>query len=156
MKYKILFLSLVSILLLFVGCEKSCNVKAPKNLKPIDWENYNDVYTVYWNYVSLEWKSNQEDEGKTIKVSGWSPWWYDLFYLCDYAKYVDNTVRPDAIPTILIICDLPGFKEKLNTCDLTKKCFVKGKLSFHVNEMGFCNKVVPVIEVIDINDIYFE
>jgi len=140
-------------MLLFSACEK---IKIPKDVKPIDWENYNDVYTVYWNCYSSYKKIKSEYEGKTIKISGWSPWWYDSFYLCDDAKYVDNTVRADVIPTILITCYLPGFKEKLDTCDLKKKCFVKGKIRFDTLEYSSSYSIKTKIEVTDINDIYFE
>jgi len=145
------------LLLLFTACEKSCNVKPPKNVKPINLENYNDVYTVYWNYISLESKRNQEDEGKIIKISGWKAWSYDAFSLCDDAKYADKSLGyTAAFPHIDIGFNFPEAHAMLDTCDLTKKCFVKGKLSFHLIEAGFCNKAIPVIEVTDINDVYFK
>ena len=34
----------------FSSCQKSCIKDRPKNVKPIDWNNYNDVSTVFWNY----------------------------------------------------------------------------------------------------------
>jgi ABC-type oligopeptide transport system substrate-binding subunit len=65
----LLILSFAAVL--FAACEKNCIGKRSKDVKPIDWENYNDVSTVYWNYVSLYSERKQEDEGKTIKISGW-------------------------------------------------------------------------------------
>jgi len=153
----LMIVCLAAILLLFAACDKNCNTKPPKDVKPIDWENYNDVYTVYWNYVSLYSKRKQEDEGKIIKISGWKAWSYDAFSLCDDAKYADrNLGYTAAFPHIDIKFYCPEVHTMLDTCDLTKKCFVKGKLSFHEREAGLCNKVIPVIIVTDINDVYFK
>ena len=54
------------VLLLFAGCDKNCKIKYPKDLKPIDWENYNDVYDVIWNYTDIKESS---DMGKTINTN---------------------------------------------------------------------------------------
>ena len=66
---KVICLLSVFCLLACIACE-NCSVKRPKNLKPIDWENYNDVYTVYWNCVKI---CNDPDnvQGKKVKVYGW-------------------------------------------------------------------------------------
>ena len=144
------------LLLLFATCEKDC-IKRPKNVEPIDWENYNDVYTVYWNTIHL-CSETINLPSDTIKIVGWRAWSYDAFNLCDDAKYADkNLGYTAAFPCITIECNLPEFKTKLDTCDLTKKCFIKGKLSFfYVETSGKCCKIGCRIEITNINDIYFE
>jgi len=42
-------LAICGVILLAFSCGKNCEIKKPKNIKTIDWENYNDVYTVFWN-----------------------------------------------------------------------------------------------------------
>jgi hypothetical protein len=45
---------------------------------------------------------------------------------------------------------------KLDTSDRTKKCFIKGKLSFAEFPDMNCNWIEPKIAITDVNDIYFE
>lgn len=151
----LLILSFAAVL--FAACEKNCIGKRSKDVKPIDWENYNDVSTVYWNYVSLYSERKQEDEGKTIKISGWKAWSYDAFSLCDDAKYADrNLGYVAAFPHVDIYFNFPEAYTILDTCDLKKKCFIKGNLSFFIIKGGMCTKAEPIIEVTNINDIYFK
>jgi len=139
-----IILCFTALLLMFATCEK-----IPKDVKPIDWENYNDVYTVYWNLYSSCEKIKSEYYGKTIKIAGWNIWYLDAFSLCDDTK--DN-----AAPFVAIECNLPEFKTKLDTSDLTKKCFIKGNIHLKKEKMPRGCRVFPVVKVTDINDIYFE
>ncbi|MDR1180548.1 MAG: hypothetical protein LBL13_01015 [Bacteroidales bacterium] len=146
-------------MLIFTACGKKCIPKPPKDLKTVDWVNYNDVYTVYWNYTSSYEKTKPHNTGKIIKVSGWKVASFDLFYLCDNAKYAEENSRREGnttLPMVGIDCSFPGFQAMLDTCDLTKKCFVKGELALTDIGAGVCRKVIPVIHVMEINDIYFE
>ena len=149
-----------AILLLFASCkDNDCKIKTPKDLKPIDWENYNDVYTVYWNtrHLCSESISLQSD---TIRVSGWKSWSYDAFNLCDDAKYADRSLgHTAAFPFVNIKCYLPELKTKLDTSDVTKKCFIKGII--HLNQemsypRGDCCFTWGQLEIINIDDIYFK
>ncbi|MDR1878607.1 MAG: hypothetical protein LBQ64_03465, partial [Bacteroidales bacterium] len=79
MKKVILFL--LTATLIVTSCEKACYPKRPKNVKSVEWENYNDVYTVYWNFRSSRPKINLDNyNGKTIKLYGWM---YKHSYLFD-------------------------------------------------------------------------
>lgn len=154
---KKIFLCIVTLIILVVACGKNCKIKQPKNVKPIDWNNYNDVYTVHWNYYSCCDEINREDEGKIIKISGWKAWSYHAFNLCGDPKYADrNLGYTAAFPFVTIQCNLPEFKAKLDTCDLKKKCFVKGKILLFEEIYPSGCFVYPTIEVTDIDDIYFE
>jgi hypothetical protein len=139
-------LCFMAMLLLFAACEKGCIRKCPKDVKPIDWNNYNDVYTVDGNYCSLYSERKQEDEGKIIKISGWKVLSADLFALSDdfnYAMY--NHISGYATPPIVHIRGYlgPGLQVMLDTSDLTKKCFIKGKLSLEPIEAAMCTKAIP-------------
>ena len=155
MKRIILYLTVI--VLLFAACDRACKINYPKYVNPIDWENYNDIHTVYWNTIHCcdETISLQSD---TIMISGWKPWSYREFSLCDDAKYADRGLGLTAAsPIISIWSKLPEFETILDTCDLTKKCFVKGNLSFQYgsHRQKYC-RLECCIEITNINDIYFE
>ena len=132
-----------ALLLLFAACEK-----IPQNVKPIDWENYNDVYTVYWNLRSSCKKIKSEYDGRTIKISGWKIGALDLFSLGDDIKWSQRE-------HINIRFCFPDSDAMLDTCDLTKKCFITGKIRLKMEKISGCT-VFPEIELTDINDIYFD
>jgi hypothetical protein len=158
----------ICIVALFAGsCGKNCEVKRPKDLKPINWESYNDVYTVRWNFVSTASGSCRKTgpTGLTLKVCGWivqgnpgeiiDP---GMFLLVDDRKYIFASGG-----TIIYIKtfdkDLVDLlKTKLAITDITKKCFIKGELYYFCYQtMGRCpDKVAPEVHIHDINDIYFE
>jgi len=148
---KKIILCLTALLLLFVACEK-----IPKDVKPIDWENYNDVYTVYWNLRSSCKKIKSECDGRTIKISGWRVWSRDSFCLGDDAKCAEIFFVPSPRAVVYIDFNFPEAYAFLDTCDLTKKCFIKGKIHLSMDELSSRCYVEPKIEVTDINDIYFE
>jgi hypothetical protein len=157
MKKKILCLT--AIFLLFAACDKGCKIKRPKDVKPIDWGSYNDVRTVYWNTRNL-CSESINCQSDTIRISGWKAWSYDSFNLCDDAKYADRSLgHTAAFPFVSIRCYLPEFKTKMDTSDLTKKCFIKGII--HLNQgmsypRGNCCLTWAVIEITNIDDIYFK
>lgn len=147
---------LTAILLLFAACDKFCMEKRPKDVKPIDWENYNSVHTVFWNYHST--CENVKHENKEIMAFGWIYSNGDGFFvLTDVTNYT-----PYEIPHVIIRPDYKvsngnEFYAKLATCDLTKKCFIKEKLMLCCTEtMLACSKSTPAIVFSNIDDVYFE
>jgi len=154
---KRIILCLTAILLLFVACQKSCIPKRPKNLKSIDWENYNDVYTVVWNYKN-ECRGTEKDEDKDIMVYGWIHNFNGIstpqFDLCN-----NTDVKTPRI-MITTFHDSPNegleILSKLDTCDLSKKCFIIGKLFFYQESNNDCCWVYPIIFLNSANNIYFE
>jgi hypothetical protein len=173
---KIYFL-LLAICLIGTACEekdKQCNnIEKPADLKPIDWENYNDAYTVYRNYYSSCGAAKREDIGKDIMIYGWictiyrdkymlenGDWLYDGVKLVDNPNFY-NPNKKNSLPEgtwIGIESGFPidEFQAKLDACDLAKKCFIKGKLGFREIEAGMCCKSLPYIHIIEIENIYFE
>ena len=151
---KRIILCLAAMLMLFAACQKNCVEKRPKNVKPINWENYNDVYTAFWNTYSTISESSSMRE-KNIMVYGW--------VLPEYSEYgftlVTDTYDSDKS---LRLVGKPHFRvygggtQKLDTCDLTQKCYVKGKLSFNDIRAGLCGVAAPEIRLENIDDFYFE
>jgi len=158
-----MILCITAVVLLFANCGKECKIKYPKDLKPIDWENYNDVYTVYWNLVHccsedpyFQTDSMECVNRGTIKISGWKVQSRDLFALCDDAKCAENFFVPSPSTVVYIDFYFPEAYAFLDTCDLTKKCFIKGEINYTLNEFTSRCFIEPKIKVMDINDIYFE
>ena len=170
----------VAFLLLLAGvlasCEKEsqspdrnpCIIDRPQNLQSIDWENYNDVYTVYWTYYRRE--RNEllpEDTTKIIKVYGWIAQDNELYrrmYNADFTLIGNETGEDTPFVPFIIVGDsevVDAIKAKLATADPMKKCYVRGKLCF---SLGFCIDgedfgcclIYPRMRVYSANDVYFE
>ena len=141
----------VAVFLLFTACEK-----IPKDVKPIDWENYNDVYTVYWNCYSSCKKIKSEYKGERIKISGWKIQSRDGFALGDDAKCAENLFVSSPFEVVYIDLCFSDAYAFLDTCDLTKKCFITGILRLVEDESRSHCFVRPVVEVTHISYIYFE
>jgi hypothetical protein len=173
MMKKIILYTLI-IILTFSACEKMCkSIKPPKDLKAIDWENYNDVYTVYGNFHTLCSETKEKYRDREILVCGWI--WEPLdggistslhdgistseFYLMeDLSKARDEQLLGNlSIPILYYGQTNEELQIKFDTSNLTKKCFVIGKLRFNCLHSGLCSKTYPVIVVNSSSDnIYFE
>jgi hypothetical protein len=165
---KKLMLAFIALFFLLSACKNDCNIKYPKNIKPIDWENYNDVYTVYWNFCSLCDQRKEGDRGKEIKLCGWvfqgidetqSPfqdgylgfpiisneddifWWN--FSTRGVGLYVKFSNIKDSLQT------------KFDKTDITQKCFIKGILDYN-HLLTECCRSIPTIIIASADDIYFE
>jgi hypothetical protein len=143
---------------LFIACDKTCGIKPPKDIKPIDWENYNDVGTVYWNLSGCcDDNTIKQHEGRTIKVYGWirSPFSAKGFCLIDnWNKIYDNIQRPYIYIENHSYTD--ELQAKFDTCAHIKKCFIKGEFNVRMEKTPKGCTINPGIEVTNINDVYFE
>ena len=154
---KQIILYFTALLLLFVACDKECKIDRPKDVKPIDWENYNDVYTVYWNLVHLS-SEPINLQSDTIKITGWVR--LPLYSMEGYFNLVENVSQAGKIPgsvsnpNIIVICP-NSIREYLDTCDLTRQCFIEGLLIFEEAPLKGCKKV-PKIVITNVNDIYLK
>jgi len=159
MKRVLLFLFVI--LLLFTSCEKACYPKHPKDLKPIDWENYNDVYTVYWNFSYPYSELNKIPLGEEIMICGWI--YHPIHSEVSAKSFIllnDSTKIFSGHQNIQIsVANYSGssqLQRLFDTCDLTRKCFVKGKLDFSLIDAGICHNVYPEVVLLDTNKVYFE
>jgi len=148
-------LILCGLALLCFSCKekKPCGeIKKPKDLKSIDWENYNDVYTVYWNYFGYCSDIREFGrDGDIVSVYGWKSNFYDLFYI---SAVPENNERPNKVIGIKWYSE--AIDAKVAAADLTKKCFVRGIVQLPcLHEMG-CSVVEVVIFITNLDDIYFE
>ena len=132
------------------SCEEyDCTVKYPTDIKPIDWENYNDVYTVFWNYHA-QCPGKTEDKDKEIMIYGW------LYGTTENrCLLVERNSTPHGNPHVIIHVPY-HIQTIIDTLVLTKKCFVKGELVFFDFPTNNCCTLAPGIYLIDIDNIYFE
>ncbi len=164
-------LILTAILFLFASCDERrlCLGKIPKDVKPIDWDNYNDVYTVYWNtYSSCKEISNEQ---RDIMMYGWvnivakerfqwENWLHAGISVVDNPNHYDrnkgNTLPNGTWISIEVHFPVDELQVKLDSCDLTQKCYVKGKLSFNREQAGICCVARPIIIVENIDDFFIK
>jgi hypothetical protein len=193
---KILKFTMLSAVLLglagwLISCDngkKECEIiycVTPTDMKPIDWEDYNDVYTTYWYFTADG--SGPWGQFQPFKISGRVPQ-MDLsalegrvgcFYLYDYyhndEPYIEEAGRrliriPVSISDSAVADSL---YHKFVTADLTKKCYIRGRLlvmavdSWSIDycyrsPLGFKHHcisptgLIVSIEVFSADDIYFE
>ena len=174
---KRIIIAFTALLLLFAACKEKydCKMDHPKDLKPIDWENYNDVYTVYWNFFCFCSKVKENPLNREIMVCGWifqgveGKYPFDNLYFTLISNEEDIfwwncstrgkgvVIRPyckDSNGNFIDPRD--SLRIKFDTTDITKKCFIKGRLGFECLNTDGCSMAVPEIILEDINNIYFE
>jgi hypothetical protein len=151
-------------LLLLTSCAGYCpTIKKPHNLKSIDWNNYNDVPTVYWNYMGycedVDWR-----RADTVSVYGYGYGYRgfltyedrDFFYLSEQAESTEPHAPPHSITIIWSKENNEAIASKLNTADFSKKCFVRGTIELPCLDTMGCSKVDVEIFISNPDDIYFE
>jgi hypothetical protein len=152
------------------SCKPNCDkpTKIPKDLETIDWENYNDVRIVSMNFRKKCWETNYNLAGKDIKVFGWifqgTEGWYPpvnhtVFPLIDKEA---NIFEINSCVGVAIYIRFEGdanqsdtLKTKFSNSDITKKCYVSGKL-FFADMSDYCCRVNAEIVIYNADDIHFE
>ena len=168
--------------------DSHCFIERPESLMPISWDNYNDVFTVFWTYSKLEdgfahsTREIRRDTAKTIKLYGWLHQGDDSLVDITSLTLVGNKEHIFApIETISQgIFNIPSLpkvtlrfvgeeglievlKNKLDATDITRKCFIRGRLYFggttcvsFSNRTGCCWINNFFIRIYSADDIYFE
>jgi hypothetical protein len=150
-------------MLVFSACERMYKKKLPKDLKPIDWVNYNDVYTVYWNNTNNCAKGDYRNENKKIKVYGWvwnppngdRDFSHEFTLIDDQSQIFASNLSDCRCIDIFLE---KGVNVDTNEINLNKKCYVEGKLFFMclTHNGGSSRTTVTFVRVYNSNDIYFE
>lgn len=180
---KIVFLVILCGTTLFAffvfSCKQSCDIEIekPNDVKPIDWNNYNDVYTVFWNIFKNDCIGSGYLTSDTIKVYGIiDELEYDYyggfhsFLLISESKYEDNFIYDHLynkykykVPSVNVYCYhiTEELQSIIDSCDITKKkCYIKGELGTriitHDAPLARCCFTVPCVTLYSIYDIYFE
>jgi hypothetical protein len=174
---KITLASLCAVVLLAFSCRPPCHIELekPTDIKPIDWDGYNDAYTVFWNIVSDDFHSGGTSTGDTIMVYGKIDTttldYSNFFTLMSEQEYEHNVIYDYmrewhyTAPSIRVFCYpvADELREKLASCDLSRRYYVKGELGIaHIGGRDgwggadHCLFAAPDIHLYDVNDIYFE
>jgi hypothetical protein len=150
---------------------------------PIDWDNYNDVYNVFWNYFSDNCKGSGH-LGEIIKIYGKiDPNSFHFsqdsdtsrfsFVLMTEHKYEDNDIYEYlnnrfniSGPSMVVLGSLATAEllEMLTLVNLIKRIYIKGKVRTDPltgDPVGMlhrdpCCFAFPHIIFYSIDDIYFE
>ena len=146
------------------SCNKKCGVNKPRNIKPIDWENCNDVHTVMWNYTGDCSDFTLGETGQTIKMYGWIFGPMDVsphgFTMLSDSLLVEAYTRECAMVSVWFYSENPEeyerLKAKFDTSDLTKKCHVTGSLVIIDLPTNDCCSTAPSITIMNADDVYFE
>lgn len=159
---------IVCTIVFFASSCGRCGFKKPQGVKPIDWENYNDVYTVYWNYCDQgeDVCKNEGFSGKTVMVYGWIfQGKYSGTFDPKMFSLIDNEINifsnnPNGTGIYIKVFDnevIDSLKIKFANTDITKKCYIKGELYLNCLPIGgsCVNSVEPCIIISNTDDIYF-
>ena len=156
-------ISIASIFFL-TACKQACiyQIEKPANVHAVDWDNYNDVYTVFWNYYTFCSETKKEDSGKEIMISGWIRKNSGSIHGISANRF--SLVEEDKVNAELSypFVDILGrvgeeLQTILDTCDLNKKCFIKGSLIFNcLKTVSVWDESVPEILLENTDNIYFE
>ena len=156
-----------------------CEIIIPKDVKAIDYDNYNDVLSVFWNY-NMDCSDENSDIGKNIKIYGW------IFQGPNYPDGKPKQVEPEQFNLISDKEDIFGWnavtrggksievsvysggsleemealiasiKTKFASVDITKKCYIIGSLSSIKLPDENCCRTEPKILIHNVDDIKFE
>ena len=160
---------------LFVfSCKKpNCKIEFPDDIKPIDWEGYNDVNAVFWNFHTSDCRGSGYPTGYIIKIYGKidpstfdyaSSVFHSFFLVCEQEHdfnfdYLNNYNY--SAPSVKIFCHTIGdeLQDKFASCAFTEICYIKGELSIGAlggDDYYDCCYTVPAVILHSIDDIYFE
>lgn len=150
---KMTILTLTGILL--CACAVCIRVKKPKDVKPIDWENYNSVYDVFWNFYLCS--DDVEDWGmrESIKIYGWLHNEIDSIlgrhYISRSAQPGETGLYANIIPKDEV--EKQALDSLLRDIDYPKQCHIQGFLILndHSVERSF-----PEIIIERAEDIHFD
>ena len=155
----LIFISL-NICLFLCSCKKNehcVEIEKPSNLKPINFEDYNDVHTVYWNYLAY-CDETDPNPGDFIKVWGW----LTNYYLPSTGQFfvhsqIAGDHRRKSLHIFLPVDEGNRLALKLGNTQLPVKCFIFGEVKLPCLAGGSCRKWVTVsLNVKNADDIYFE
>ena len=146
-----------SFIFVFSSCDNLCKkIEKPNDVKSIDWDNYNDVYDVYWNFRSYCHDVEIWQFENMIKICGW------IMYESNPNSFW--LIEPSN-PKIKIFigayfednADTEKLKILLENNNSGKKCFIQGVLVIDClyTNTG-CQDAYPTIYLQSVNDVYFE
>lgn len=155
---------LLMVVTMLCSCKHKCyDIVKPSNLKPIDWNGWNDAYTVFYTYYDNYDDACHDHDGDTIKCYG-----HIAKYLYeDYSSLRSDDIfleandrRQQAVGVGFMLqnsSEMDSLKSLLKSSSHSDTCFVKGTLDlWGWSGPHHCNTVYPYITVHNIEDFYFK
>lgn len=161
---------ILATLSLFCSCKHKCyEVVKPSNLKPIDWNGWNDAYTVGYTFYDNEENACYDYDGGTILCYGHiAKYLYDDYPSLnpDNSIYLESGNKQQGVEVSFSFIYDQNSSERdslislLNRYTYSDTCFVKGvfkvySYTIHVFPKS-CTYVRPGITVCRLEDIWFK
>ena len=157
-----LAIALLVVIAPFCSCKRTCkDIVKPSDLKPIDWNGWNDAYTVGYTFYDDAEDACFDFNGDTILCYGHiARYLYeDYSSLSTSSIYLESGSKQEGVQVFFDIFgsdDVNILKQKLNNSVYSDTCFVKGTLYVHASAINKCYIVYcPAIHVSRLEDIYF-
>ena len=149
-----------------VSCVGRCGkyvTQKPANVKPIDTENYNDVYTVYWNYFD---NATNPYSLREVLMCG-----YVVVYGMDksgnllwYPMLTDDSIKAinyvDMHITKVYFSWSNTISDQINSIvntSIPNKCYIRGFVELEYTQFNNCEThYIPKLVIVNAEDIYFK
>ena len=165
-----LTIALLVAITLFCSCKHKCyEVVKPSNLKHIDWNGWNDAYTVGYTFYDNEENACYDYDGDTILCYGHiAKYLYDDYssFKLDNSIYLESGNMQQGVGLSFSFIYDQNSSERdslislLNSSNYSDTCFVKGvfKVHYHhiITAFKECKYSYPSITVCRIDDIWFK
>ena len=170
MKTKLALALLITAITLFACKHKhTCeDVVKPSNLQPIDWNGWNDAYTVGYTFYDNEENACYDYDGDTILCYGHiAKYLYDDYSSLnpDNSIYLESGHKQQGVEVFFSFIyenssERDSLISLLNRSTYSDTCFVKGvfkvySYTIHVFPKS-CTYVSPVITICRLEDIWFK
>lgn len=160
---------ILATLSLFCSCKHKCyEVVKPSNLKPIDWNGWNDAYTVGYTFYDNEENACYDYDGDTILCYGHiAKYLYDDYPSLnpDNSIYLESGHKQQGVEvSFSFIYENSSERDSLisllNRSTYSDTCFVKGVFKVYSYTIHLlprsCTYVQPGITVCRLEDIWFK
>ena len=167
MKTKLALALLIAAITLFACKHKhTCeDIVKPANLNPIDWNGWNDAYTVFYNFYDNDNDACHDFDGDTILCYGHiaNYLYQDYPSLNPEDMFLEAGMRQQGVGVNCWYIVHNNSSERdslirlLNNSSHSDTCFVKGTLElWGWDGPHHCNTVYPCLMVHKLEDIYFK
>ena len=180
MKTKLTIILLITIALVFsckhnkndtndniIGHIECVDIIKPANLNPIDWNGWNDAYTIGYTFYDNEEDANYDHVGDTLLCYGHitKNLYLDYPSLEPELIFLEGSENQEDGECVRILFSSDIMQNSiqkdslirlLNNSSHSDTCFVKGVFGLGIWPITPCDVVYPIIGVCRLEDIYFK
>jgi len=167
-----LIIAILAATVLFCSCKGNCSgcgkfecydVVKPADLKPIDWNGWNDAYTVCHTFYDKSEDAQMDHYGDTIRCYGCiSKYLYEDYSSLSKSSFICFECSDDSEAVAILhyvimnSCDRDSLVRLLDDSSYSDTCYVKGIFGFWGFGPEGCDYVKPAIYVNSIDNIHFK